>query len=170
MPGAKMNDRIRAEVVVRLAAWEAPSQVQRWLREEHGIEVGLPALTRYNFDNPESRSTGTEKWIRLFDEARERAKKEISDIPTAHKAVRMRIRDQQIMKLNRKETPNIPLLNELLEAQAKEDGGMFTNRRELTGKGGGPIQTEDVALTDEERAQRVAQLLDKARARAAEKG
>lgn len=144
----KLNNRLRAEVVVRFALWESPKQIQRWLKEEHGIDIGFPGLTPYNFDNPESRRLGTAKWVALFDETRERAKTEISDIPTASKAVRMRIRDREIMKLARADRPNIPLLTQLLEAQAKEEGGMFTNRRELTGADGGPIQTEDTTVRD----------------------
>lgn len=40
-----------------------------------------------------------------------------------------------------------------------------TVRSELTGKNGGPIEHENVGLTDEQRADRIAALLDQARAR-----
>lgn len=40
-----------------------------------------------------------------------------------------------------------------------------TVRNEMTGKDGGPIQHENVGLTDEQRADRIAALLDAARAR-----
>lgn len=148
MATTKLTPKLRAEVVIRFARWESPKQVQRWLKEDHGVDIGLPGLTPYNFDNPESRRTGTAKWIQLFDDSRELAKTEISDIPTAHKAVRMMIRDREIMRLARSMNPNVPLLTQLLEAQAKEEGGMFTNRRELTGADGGPIQTEDTTVRD----------------------
>ena len=36
---------------------------------------------------------------------------------------------------------------------------------EITGKDGGPVQTKDVSLSDDERADRIAALLDKARAK-----
>ena len=44
--------------------------------------------------------------------------------------------------------------------------GMFVDRRELSGPGGGPIPLEDyAALSDTERSQRLAVLLDRARTR-----
>jgi hypothetical protein len=46
-----------------------------------------------------------------------------------------------------------------------EMSGVYTERKEVTGKNGGPIQVDDVGLTDEERAQRIATILDAARAR-----
>lgn len=41
----------------------------------------------------------------------------------------------------------------------------YVEREEHTGKGGGPIETSDVGLSDDERAARIAAILDKARAR-----
>jgi hypothetical protein len=47
---------------------------------------------------------------------------------------------------------NVAMVAQLLEQAAKEVGGIFTNRRELTGKGGGPIQqaTQTVQMTPDE--------------------
>ena len=42
---------------------------------------------------------------------------------------------------------------------------LFADRTELTGKDGGPIETADATLTDEQRASRIAAILDAARAR-----
>lgn len=42
---------------------------------------------------------------------------------------------------------------------------LFTDRTEVTGKDGGPIETSDASLTDEQRAGRIAAILDAARAR-----
>ena len=43
--------------------------------------------------------------------------------------------------------------------------GKATQPTELTGKNGGAIETKDVSLDDDERIERIASLLDKARAR-----
>lgn len=43
--------------------------------------------------------------------------------------------------------------------------GKVPNPVEMSGKDGKPIQTEDVSLTDDERAKRIAAILDAARAR-----
>jgi hypothetical protein len=42
---------------------------------------------------------------------------------------------------------------------------LFTDKSEVTGKNGGPIQTEDIGLTDEQRAARITALLERGRAR-----
>lgn len=42
---------------------------------------------------------------------------------------------------------------------------LFADRTELTGKDGGPIETADATLTDEQRASRIAAILDAARTR-----
>jgi len=44
---------------------------------------------------------------------------------------------------------------------------IFADRVEYSGPNGGPIQTEDVNLSDDERAKRITAILDKARARRA---
>lgn len=52
-----------------------------------------------------------------------------------------------------------------LERRRKRDYNSAPQELQLTGPAGGPIQTEDVSLTDEERAFRIAAILDAARAR-----
>ena len=68
-------------------------------------------------------------------------------------------------------TPNGPMI-ELVDGQNAlitlgKHLKLFVERTELTGKDGGPIETEDVGLTDEERAERINAILDKARERRA---
>jgi hypothetical protein len=50
-----------------------------------------------------------------------------------------------------------------LATKGKDRG--YTKRQEIVGKDEGPIQHEDVTLTDEERLERIAAILDRARAR-----
>jgi phage terminase small subunit len=45
--------------------------------------------------------------------------------------------------------------------------GLVTEKREVSGVGGGPIKYEDAGLSDDERANRIVALLDRARARRA---
>jgi hypothetical protein len=51
-----------------------------------------------------------------------------------------------------------------LQALAKMQG-LMVNKTEITGKDSGPIEVTETGLTDEERARRIAALLDRARAR-----
>lgn len=52
-----------------------------------------------------------------------------------------------------------------LKTQAKDRGYIERHQMEHSGPDGGPIQTEDVGLTDEERVNRISTLFDKARER-----
>lgn len=87
----------------------------------------------------------------FLDDVRER-------IPHAYKAVR-------IKKLARasdafEKSKNYLAMARMLEQIAKECGGAFTNRREITGKGRGPIEYKDVeTMTDEQLDLELKQLL-----------
>lgn len=61
------------------------------------------------------------------------------------------------------------LLREIreLEKQAAQELGQWIDKGELTGRDGGAIQIDDVGLSDDERAERIAAILDRARARGA---
>lgn len=50
-----------------------------------------------------------------------------------------------------------------LSTQAKDRG--YVERKEFTGKDGGPVQHEDVGLTDDQRAARIAAILARAQQR-----
>lgn len=54
-----------------------------------------------------------------------------------------------------------------LEKQAAQELGQWVDKGELTGRNGGAIQIDDVGLSDDERAERIAAILDRARARGA---
>jgi hypothetical protein len=156
MAKTKLTKALRAEVVSRFANWEQPIQIQAWLKAEHGIEVGLPALTPYNFDNPLSRANGTPEWVELFDQVRAIAVDQVAAIPIAHKARRLQISNDLIERMHAKVSTsgggvNVVMVEKILEQlqyAAKESGGAFTNRQELTGKDGGPIETRDTSLDD----------------------
>ncbi|MGB8810365.1 MAG: hypothetical protein WCD17_13485, partial [Acinetobacter calcoaceticus] len=58
-----------------------------------------------------------------------------------------------------KENPVI--VPSLMEQAAKEVGGLYTNRKEITGAGGGPLQSENityVTATDEQVRQAIDEL------------
>lgn len=66
----------------------------------------------------------------------------LSSIPIANIAYRL-MRLQKFIDLAQfKENPVI--VPSLMEQAAKEVGGLYTNRKEITGAGGGPLQSENV--------------------------
>ena len=58
------------------------------------------------------------------------------DIPIANKYYRLKQYQRQLEK-----TRNVKTALKILEQAAKDIGGQFTNRQEITGKDGGPVQT-----------------------------
>lgn len=129
----KLTDAIRAEIVVRHASYESATAIQAWLRDEHGIEVGLSGLAYYDFDNPvRRRDSKARKWLKLFDEAREECNREIQRIPVANPAYRLRIVQKRLdahLASGKGGRVNDQVVKELLELAAKDAGGAFTNRR-----------------------------------------
>lgn len=55
--------------------------------------------------------------------------------------------------------------SKILDQSRQEFNDLPTQRKELTGKNGGAIETKDVSLDDDTRIERIASLLDRARAR-----
>lgn len=133
----KLNDRIRDGIIVRFACCYSPEEVKAWLKEEHGLELTDPALSYYNANNPAARSSLSEKWRARFDVVREEYVSRV-DAPIAFKAHRLRLAntaaERILARLGGDRSVNVVMvetLQRLLEYAAKEDGGMFTNRRIL---------------------------------------
>ncbi|MFN1150354.1 DUF2280 domain-containing protein, partial [Serratia liquefaciens] len=116
------------------------------------IVVTRQQISAYNPENTMAKNL-SKKWIELFNHTRARFQKEISDIPIANKAYRLRLLDRMA---NRTEgVKNYALTAQLIEQAAKECGDAYTNKLkvETTGKDGGPIKTETTNLTAEEAAE-----------------
>ena len=121
----------------RLAVFETPSEVSVAIRETHGVEVPRDHVNNYDASRAFARGRMAKALVALFDETRARFRRETEDIAIANKAYRLRRLDQLA-----RATPSPTLEAQLMEQAAKECGDAYTNRRELTGKGGGPIESE----------------------------
>lgn len=88
------------------------------------------------------------KWVDLFNATRERFQNEISDIPIANKAYRLRV--LQRMSMTAENMKNIGMTAQLLEQAAKEVGEAYSNKQKLehSGPNGGAIQT--ITMSKEE--------------------
>ena len=86
------------------------------------------------------------EWRAVFEETRKRYVEETAEIGIAQKGFRLRMLEKMFQKAMAMQ--NIGKAAELLEQAAKEVGGAFTNRRELSGPDGKPVQTESVAPAD----------------------
>lgn len=162
---AQLKEEVQTFIVTRLACFETPSRVVELVKEEfNGLEVSRQQVQTY--DATRAGKKPAARWVTLFTATRKRFLEDVGEIPIAHRSVRLSRIER--MYHAAEEMGNLPLAAQLLEQVAKEVGNAFTNRRELTGKNGGPIETDDVSkLTPEQRAERTAAMLAAARERKA---
>lgn len=138
----------KAFLVQKLACFATPGEAAEALKAERGVEVTAQGAEHYDPTKRAGRSLA-ENLKTLFHETRKAYREQLDNIPIANAAVRLeRLERGCRIAMQR---GNYVLAASLMEQAAKEKGGSFTNRREFTGKDGGPIQHEDVTLmTDDE--------------------
>ena len=140
----KLTAAQKAFVVQRLACFDSPREVVEALREEHGVEIAPQTAEAYD---PHKRAGATlsQKWRDLFEVTRKAFLEDAAThVPIANKTVRLREMQKAFFAI--KGRGNWVGAMQVLEQVAKEVGGTFTNRREVTGKDGGPIQQEVFAI------------------------
>ena len=91
----------------------------------------------------------------LFNETREKFDAGLIDIPIANKHFRLK----QYQKQLERNAKNTVMSLKILEQAAKDVGGQFTNRQELTGKNGEPL----MGISDAELDKRIKEAEAKAR-------
>jgi hypothetical protein len=122
-------------IVTQLACMETPSEVRDTIEKEYGIRCNLSTIVYYDPTTAESRLG--DKWKDLFDKTRAKFLTDCGRVPIMHKAYRARMLQKLLdVEIDRKNTVGA---RETLEQAAKEEGGAFTNKRELTGKDGAPL-------------------------------
>ena len=94
-------------------------------------------MAEYDPSKASGRDVGA-KLRAVFDETRKAFLTDVATVPIANLAVRLRMLQRMVVEADIR--GNSAMVARLLEQAAKEVGGLLTNRRELTGKGGGPIE------------------------------
>ena len=141
---AKLAEAVKAFIVQRLACYDTPQQVADAVNEEYGLTVDRRQVQTY--DPERSGQKPAEKWCALFEATRKKFLESVDDLPIAQKSYRLRRLQEMARKAEHNK--NYVLAAQILEQAAKETGGMYTNRREITGKDGGPIAHRDASLDD----------------------
>ena len=149
---AALKPEIKAFIVQSVACFDTPSQVVESVLKEFGIQITRQQVEQ----NDPTKVSGkglAKKWSDLFNTTRERFLNEISDIPIANKAYRLRALNR--MAMTTEGMKNFGMTAQLLEQAAKEVGDAYTNKLkvESTGKDGGPIKTEITNLMPQEAAE-----------------
>lgn len=133
---ATLTDDVKAFIVQALACYDTPSQVVDAVKEEFGIVVSRPQVQGYDPEKRQGKDL-SKKWRELFEATRKKFLEDASAIPIANQTFRLRALNRMYSKVERQ--GNVVVAAQILEQAAREAGGAFTNRRELTGKEGAPI-------------------------------
>lgn len=125
---AALKPEVKAYIIQMLACYDTPSQVVEAVQKDFGI-----AITRQQVETHDptkvSGKTLAKKWVDLFNLTRDRFLNEISDIPIANKAYRLRV--LQRMSTTAENMKNIGMTAQLLEQAAKEVGEAYSNKQKV---------------------------------------
>ena len=145
----KLKDYHRAFIVRELACFASPQEASDALRDKFDIEITPQSAEHYD-PNKAAGKVASSKWHELFALVREAFLDDVAkSVPFANKSVRVRELAQAAKTF--KKQKNLMGMSRMLEMIAKETGGAFTNKHELTGAHGGPIRYADVSdMTDEQ--------------------
>lgn len=144
---ATLKGEVKAFIVQSLACFDTPSQVVEMVKKEFGLSITRQQVESHDPTKANGRGLA-QKWVDMFNATRERFQNEISDIPIANKAYRLRVLDR--MATRAEGMKNLALTAEIIEQAAKECGDAYTNKHkfEHSGPNGGAIQT--ITMSKEE--------------------
>ncbi|AYH00848.1 hypothetical protein C5E26_07790 [Pectobacterium parmentieri] len=149
---ASLKPEVKAFIVQSLACFDPPSQVVDAVLKEFGVKITRQQAESHD-PNKAAGKTLAKRWVDMFHATRERFQNEISDIPIANKAYRLRV--LQRMSTTAENMKNMGMTAQLLEQAAKEVGDAYSNKQrvELTGKDGGPVNQVNYTPEDYAKAQ-----------------
>jgi len=125
---AALKGEVKAFIVQSLACFDTPSQVVESVKKEFGLTITRQQVESH--DPTKANGKGlAQKWVDMFNATRERFQNEISDIPIANKAYRLRTLNR--MATSTEKMKNFVLTAQLIEQAAKEVGDAYTNRQKV---------------------------------------
>lgn len=150
---AALKGEVKAFIVQSLACFDTPSQVVEAVKKEFGLTITRQQVESH--DPTKANGKGlAQKWVEMFNAIRGRFQNEISDIPIANKAYRLRALDRMATKTEGMK--NFAMTAQLIEQAAKEVGDAYTNKHkfEHSGPNGGAIETVTMNKDDYKAARR----------------
>lgn len=93
---AALKGEVKAFIVQSLACFDTPSVVEL-VKKEFGLSISRQQVESHDPTKANGRGLA-QKWVDMFNATRERFQNEISDIPIANKAYRLRVLDRMATK------------------------------------------------------------------------
>lgn len=126
----RLTEAHQVFIVQSLARFKTPTEVVEIVKEEFGLTITKQGVAHYD---PTHSQDLAQKWKTLFDTTRAKFIEDVEAIGVAHQAYRLQTLDD-LVRIARKQR-NYGLVAQLLEQSAKERGGVFTNKRDITSGG-----------------------------------
>lgn len=146
----ELSDEVKRFIVQELACWSSPSDVAKAVKEDFGLEITRQRVQTYDPTKAAGKALGPELKA-IFEKTRAEYLTDTAQIGIAQKTFRLRMLERMAAKAEG--SGNMALAAQLCEQAAKEMGNAYTNKRELSGPNGGPIQTQEMHdLSDEQLA------------------
>lgn len=149
---SKLPDKVRAFIVMSYARFALTRDIHKAVLDEFGLDLDSKMLCNHMLDRPSRAAEMGARWVAMFNEARAEFCAQVDAIPITNPAYRLAKMQRYFDILDAKDAIG-PAMS-VLEQAAKEAGGAFTNKRELSGK----LKVEDAEPRDtmEQRAVLVA--------------
>ena len=140
---AALKEPVKIFIVQSLACFETPQQVADAVEEIYKIKIDRKQCHSYDPTKYAGRNL-SKKLKDLFDKTREDFQENIEDIAIANKAFRLR----ELQKMYEDAGRNKIAKQKLLKQAFQETDGRVT-KQEITGAGGGPLETVQKDISKE---------------------
>lgn len=117
---------VKAFIVQALACYDTPTHVVKSVQEEFSLSITRQQVESHDPTKANGRRLA-QKWVGLFAFTRAQLQKELSTIPIANKAYRLRSLDR--MAAQAESRSNYALTAQLIEQAARECGDAYVNRK-----------------------------------------
>ncbi|WP_180138257.1 DUF2280 domain-containing protein [Acinetobacter sp. YH12043] len=142
---ATLKEPVKIFIVQSLACRDTPQEVAELVKQEFKISIDRVQVAAYDPTKAAGKNL-SKKFVELFNKTRADFDSGLIDIPIANKHYRLK----QYQKQLERNAKNTVMSLKILEQAAKDVGGQFTNRQEITGKDGEALQTTVVHATQEQ--------------------
>ena len=139
---AALKKEIKLFIVRSLARFNTPTETVELVNQDYGVQVTKQQCEKYD---PTKRAGEnlSDELKKEFEISRKEFLEAPQNIPIANLTVRLQRLENQYQKHGKNRVAALSILK-----QAAEDmGGKYTNKQEITGAGGGPLQTTTVQAT-----------------------
>lgn len=125
---AALKSEVKAFIIQSVACYDTPTQVVDNVLKEFGLKITRQQVEQNDPTKVSSKGLA-KRWVDLFNATRDRFQSEISDIPIANKAYRLRVLDR--MAANTEKVKNYGMTAQLMEQAAKEVGEAYSNKQKV---------------------------------------